>query len=162
MDLTDEQKEKIRGWLSQGLNLSQIQQKLTEEYKLALTYLDLRFLIDDLDLEIPETQPKPSPHDDLNAPPAPGSREPKTDESGFADLEPAGQDGVSVEVDRVTKPGAVVSGKVTFSDGKTTSWALDQTGRLMLEGAEAGYKPSQEDLEAFQHELSRQLQKQGF
>ncbi len=162
MDLTEEQKQKISEWISEGLNLSRIQQRLNEEFQLSLTYLDLRFLIDDLNLEIPDTQPKPSPHDALDSNAAAPRKEPKTDDAGFADLEPAGQDGVTVEVDRVTKPGAVVSGQVTFSDGKSSAWALDQSGRLMLEGAEEGYKPSQEDLQAFQQELSRQLQKQGF
>ncbi len=162
MDLTDEQKKHVREWLSQGMSLSEIQQKLREDFQLAITYLDLRFLIDDLNLEIPDTKPKPSAYDDLETGGARAGQEAKTDDAGFADLEPAGRDGVTVEVDRVTKPGAVVSGKVTFSDGKTTAWALDQMGRLVLEGADAGYKPSQEDLEAFQQELSRQLQKQGF
>ena len=157
MDLTEEQKKKVADWVAEGLNLSQIQQKLREEFDLPITYLDLRFLIDDLNLEVKERQDAPSPHDDLNAKEAP-----RTDDAGFADLEPAGQDGVTVELDRVNKPGAVVSGKVTFSDGKTTGWALDQAGRIMLEGAAEGYKPSPEDLQAFQQELSRQLQEQGF
>lgn len=162
MDLTDDQKQKVKEWVSQGLNLSQIQQKLAEEFQLSLTYLDVRFLIDDLDLEIVDKKSSPSPHDDLPSAAGEPAGGPKTDDAGFADLEPAGQDGVSVELDRVTKPGSVVSGKVTFSDGKTTNWALDQTGRLMLEGADQGYKPSDADLQAFQQELSRQLQQQGF
>ncbi len=157
MDLTEEQKQKVAAWITEGLNLSQIQQKLNEELDLPLTYLDVRFLIDDLNLEIQDKASAPSPNDDLKPPPAT-----KTDEAGFADLEPAGQEGVTVELDRVTKPGAVVSGQVTFSDGKTTGWALDQMGRIMLEGAAEGYKPSPEDLQAFQQELSRQLQSQGF
>ncbi len=162
MDLTDEQKQKVTEWVSQGLNLSDIQKKLDEEFSVSLTYLDIRFLIDDLNLEIPENEPKPSANDDLQGDGEAKPQEPKTDDSGFADLEPAGREGVAVELDRITKPGAVVSGKVTFSDGKSSNWALDQAGRLMLEGAEQGYKPSQEDLQAFQQELSRQLQQQGF
>ncbi len=163
MDLTDEQKRKVSEWVSEGLDLSEIQQNLREEFELSLTYLDVRFLVDDLDLELKDAKRKPSAHDDLHAQPAaqqPADSGAETAE--FADLEPAGQDGVTVEVDRVTKPGAVVSGKVTFSDGKASNWALDQTGRLVLEGADEGYKPSQEDLQAFQQELSRQLQQQGF
>ena len=40
---------------------------------------------------------------------------------------------VSLRVDQVTRPGAIVSGKVTFSDGQQTDWFLDQTGHADLQ-----------------------------
>ena len=49
--------------------------------------------------------------------------------------------GVSVEMDRVTKPGTLVSGTVTFSDGTHAAWSLDQLGRLALDAKEPGYQP---------------------
>jgi hypothetical protein len=68
---------------------------------------------------------------------------------------------VSVGVDHLTRPGALVSGSVTFSDGKSAAWYLDQTGRLAVVPAERGYKPSAADVQAFQMELQNELQKQG-
>jgi hypothetical protein len=56
----------------------------------------------------------------------------------------------------------VVSGSVVFSDGVKATWALDQLGRLALDPGQSGYQPSAEDVDAFQQELSTQLQKQGF
>lgn len=143
MHITDEQKTRIAAWVAEGLGLSEIQQKLTEEFDLKLTYMDTRFLVDDLDLELAEQKtPEPQLVVDDSPAAAPGS--------------------VSVEVDRITQPGAVASGTATFSDGKHSKWALDPHGRLMLDAAEEGYRPSQEDLEVFQQELSRALERGGF
>jgi hypothetical protein len=69
---------------------------------------------------------------------------------------------VSVDLDRVVKPGSLVSGRVTFSDGVSAGWSLDQLGRLALETSQPGYRPGREDLEAFQVELRRVLEKKGF
>ena len=54
----------------------------------------------------------------------------------------------------------VVSGKVTFSDGKRVGWILDQTGRLGL--TERGYRPPAADLQEFQAALDQELSKMGF
>jgi hypothetical protein len=69
---------------------------------------------------------------------------------------------VSVEVDRVTKPGAVVSGTVSFSDGTHATWMLDQLGRLALDAGTPDYRPSEADLQAFQKELKSALERRGF
>lgn len=148
MKVTDEQKKKISEWVGEKLNLSQIQQKIGEEFGLKLTYMDTRFLIDDLGLVLAEQKPPPPPPEEMPA----GGAAPGAGET-------AG--GVSVSVDRVTQPGAVASGSVTFSDGTNSSWGLDQEGRLMLEAALKGYRPSKEDLEAFQQELARALEQGG-
>ena len=68
---------------------------------------------------------------------------------------------VSVTIDTITRPGSMVSGKVTFSDKKTADWYLDQYGRLGMAAAEKGYRPSQMDVVAFQTELQSQLAKMG-
>ena len=60
------------------------------------------------------------------------------------------------------RPGALASGKVTFSDAKSADWYLDQTGRLGLVPKEQGYKPSQDDLMDFQMELQNELARLGF
>jgi hypothetical protein len=71
--------------------------------------------------------------------------------------------GVSVEIDRVVKAGAVVSGTVVFSDGVKAAWAVDNMGRLVLDpGGREGYRPSQDDIRAFQEELKRQVSRRGY
>jgi hypothetical protein len=67
-----------------------------------------------------------------------------------------------VSVDQLARPGAVVSGKVTFSDGKSADWYLDQMGRLGVVPRDKGYKPSAADVQAFQMQLQNELAKLGF
>ena len=65
---------------------------------------------------------------------------------------------VTVELDRVVRAGAIASGSVTFSDGVTGSWYLDQMGRLgITKVSKPGYQPSREDIESFQMALQEKL-----
>jgi hypothetical protein len=68
---------------------------------------------------------------------------------------------VQVTMDQITRAGAMVSGKVKFSDNKTADWYLDQMGRLGLAPAEKGYKPSAADLQDFQMALQNELERMG-
>ena len=167
MDLTEEQKEAVGTWVAAGASIADVQKRLNEEFQVGLTFMEARFLIDDLELNLKE-RAKPAETPNFGAPAggsgkpgsAAGAARPPGDE--VFDLEPEGTGSVSVEVDKITRPGAVVSGTVVFSDGVKATWALDQMGRLALDAGSPGYQPSPEDIEVFQQELSRQLQKQGF
>ena len=150
MNLNDEQKKRVSGWIAEGLKLSDIQKRLEKEFGLRLTYLETRLLIDELKLVPKDLEPPPQPPKEIAAQ---TSKTPK-------EAPPPG--GVSVKVDTVTRPGAVVSGKVTFSDSQTAEWYLDQFGRLGVVAKQQGYKPSQPDLMAFQAELQNQLAKMGY
>jgi hypothetical protein len=151
MNLNEEQKKQVSGWIAEGLKLSDIQKRLEKEFGLRLTYLESRLLIDELRLVPKDPEPAAQPKE-LNVPPQPakGSKE-----------APAKPGGVSVKVDTVTRPGAVVSGKVTFSDGNSADWYLDQMGRLGLVPGQQGYRPPPADLESFQEQLQRELQAFG-
>jgi hypothetical protein len=65
-------------------------------------------------------------------------------------------------VDQLTKPGTMISGKVTFSDGQIADWYLDQTGRLGVVPAQQGYKPSPADVQQFQIALQQEVAKLGY
>jgi hypothetical protein len=187
MSLTPEQKQAVASWVAAGDNLSIVQKKLAEQFKLSMTYRDVRFLVDDLDLALKDPAPKVDTSDVSKTPPtaapekkgmidrlkekvgmAPGAVE--EDDLPPEDLpadeefpaEPAGAGNVAVDLDRIVRPGFMVSGSVTFSDGVSGKWALDQMGRLMLETPQKGYQPAPADVQAFQRELQVQLQKQGF
>ena len=71
------------------------------------------------------------------------------------DLEPLVQDGetVTVTLDQVARPGAMVSGTVTFSDGMKGLWLIDEMGRPSIDPDQPGYQPSEADLVSFQAEL---------
>ena len=65
-------------------------------------------------------------------------------------------------MDQIARPGAIVSGKVTFSDGQSADWYLDQTGRLGVVPKQQGYKPSAADVQQFQVALQNELARMGF
>ncbi|MBU4198634.1 MAG: hypothetical protein KKE37_12690 [Verrucomicrobia bacterium] len=159
MQLTDEQKLKVKQWVAEGCGLSEIQQRLRDEDSLALTFMDVRFLVLDMGIEMKErVAPKSSRPIELDK----AAAEPALADEG----EPPGNEapaggGVAVEIDRVMKPGAMVSGTVKFSDGVSAAWSLDQFGRLGLNMARQDYRPSPEDLKMFQQELTRLIQSRG-
>ncbi|MET0222894.1 MAG: hypothetical protein ABW346_00775 [Terrimicrobium sp.] len=146
MSLTEDQRASISKWIEEGASLSDIQKRLKEEFQLSLTYLETRLLADDLKLRLKEPErpiePLPLPTPDKAAS-APGGK-------------------VSVTIDQITRPGAMVSGRTTFSDGQSAEWYLDQTGRLGLNPSTPGYRPSQQDVTDFQIELEKLARSQGF
>lgn len=164
MNLDDAQKAKVSEWIEQGLKLSEIQTRLNSDFGLRLTYMDVRFLIDDLKLRVKDVEPPkpPTPVPPLPTAGAPGPAGGAPAQDLVPEPEEGGGGGVSVTVDHVARPGALVSGKVTFSDGKNAEWYLDQQGRLGLAAAEKGYRPSQQDVMDFQAELQSELAKLGF
>ena len=168
--LNDLQKDAVRGWVAEGAGLSDVQRRLQEEFGISMTYMDVRFLVLDLNAQV---QDKPEP---VEKKPAPPQQEAVPAEDAVADglppedgAAPAEDEGytppefadahVSVELDRVVRAGALASGSVTFSDGVTGSWYLDRMGRLGLtKVSKPDYQPTQADLEAFQMELQAKLQ----
>ena len=170
MQLTDEQKQRVAEWVRGGAGLSDVQKRLSEEFKLSLTYMDVRFLVLDLGLTLKDKAAPKAPPPPVAPPPAPADGLPGDDADlppdPFAD-EAAGDAGapggaVRVDLDRIMKPGAIVSGSVTFSDGVSTTWSLDQYGRLALVPPRPGYQPSPADVQSFQMELRRLLERRGF
>lgn len=62
MKLTAEQRQAVSGWIASGESLAAVQRRLADEFKLSLTYMEVRFLVDDLGLELKSPEPpKPPP-----------------------------------------------------------------------------------------------------
>ena len=75
MSLTPEQKQTVATWVAAGDNLSAVQKKLAEQFKLSMTYRDVRFLVDDLNLELKDPAPKVDASDvSKGAPPKPAEK----------------------------------------------------------------------------------------
>ena len=70
MNLTPEQKKTVSEWVAAGDNLSAIQKKLSEQFKVSMTYMDVRFLVDDLNLALKDPAPKADANDVSKAAPA--------------------------------------------------------------------------------------------
>jgi hypothetical protein len=166
MQLTPEQLNQLKSWAAAGQSLSGIQKRLESEFGLRMTYMDLRFLLDDYAIDL------------SSAPAAPVAKDPAPEAAGIpADAEPLdgandlpGNDGtdtavpsgVTVEVDRINRPGAVMSGDVTFSDGVKAKWYVNAMGQLGLDGVDKNYRPTPADVQDFQIELQKIFQKKGY
>lgn len=171
MNLNEEQKKQVIQWLDEGAKVADVQNRLEKTFQLRMTYMEVRFLVDDLKVlpkdpvppKAPEAPAKPA------APAVPATPAPVGGPAAAIPLEqqpepplPGGGGGVKVTVDAVVRPGAMISGQVTFSDGKTAAWYLDQMGRLGMVASEKGYRPSAPDVEDFQMALQDELARKGF
>ena len=178
MNLDESQRKKVAEWVAQGLKLSEIQTRLDSELGLRLTYMEVRFLVDDLKLTPKDVEPPKTAASPLTAPAAPAGAATRQGPGhghghaaghghggGSAPVKPAepaaAPGGVSVSVDHLARPGALVSGKVTFSDGNRAEWHLDQAGRLGLIPEKQGYRPPASDVQEFQMALETELSKMG-
>lgn len=164
MAFTDEQKKTIASWIEEGAKPADVQARLEKEFEVRMTYMEVRFLIDDLKLMPKDPTPPPAPE-----PPAEPEAVAPAEEAIAPDTLPAeegeiptlGGGNVTVKVDDITRPGAMVSGRATFSDGVTSEWYLDQYGRLGMIPATPGYRPPQQDIMTFQAALEKELVRLG-
>ena len=154
MKLDEAQRLTVAKWIADGAKLSEIQSRLAAEFGVKLTYMEARFLVDDLKL----TPKDPEPPKVVEPPAAAPAAEPKP----VPTRRPPAGGKVAVSVDQITKPGAIVSGKVTFSDGQLADWYLDQTGRLGVLPKVPGYKPTAADVQDFQLALQQEVAKLGY
>jgi hypothetical protein len=165
MNLTEEQRQRVAAWITQGAKLGEIQDRLAAEFGLKLTYMDTRFLVDDLKL-VPKDSERPKVVELPAAAKPPPTTQPVPAETAVVEdnlpLPTAGGGKVTVTVDQITRPGSIVSGKVTFSDGQVADWYLDQMGRLGVVPKQQGYKPSAADVQDFQIVLQQEVAKLGY
>ncbi len=149
MNLDETKRKQVAAWIEEGLKIADIQKRMEAQWGSRQTYLQVRLLVDDLKL---------TPKDPAPPPPPPKTAAKAADNPPPRDL-PASK--VRLTLDQITRAGAMASGKVKFSDGKSADWYLDQMGRLGLTPAEKGYKPSPADLQDFQMALQSELERMG-
>ena len=149
MSLTDSQKTTVSTWIAEGKSLADVQRQLREEFSISMTYMDVRFLVDDLDIVFAEPEPEATEDVDADA---------ETPE--VVDAQPAG---VTVDVDAIPRPGALVNGSVIFSDGVKLGWQLSSAGQLgLIPGDDPEYRPCSGDVEDFQSQLQEVLRQKGY
>lgn len=147
--LNDSQTKIVSDLIVQGKSLADIQRLLRDEFSISMTYMDVRFLVDDLGVAPEVTADEANETDEK-------VEEPEVVEEGIVN-------GVSVDVDAVTPPGALMSGSVTFSDGEALGWQLLSNGQLgLVPGDNSDYRPSSEDMQDFRVKMDELLRKKGF
>ena len=161
MELTDAQKAAITQWIQEGRSLADVQRSLREDFEVSITYMDVRFLVDDLDIAVFEEEPEAS---ELSEAPEVSSGEDTTTEPTEAELvDDVSNGAVTVDVDAIPRPGSLVNGTVVFSDGVSLGWQLSAAGQLgLIPGDDPEYRPSPEDVQSFQSQLEEVLRKKGF
>jgi len=148
MNLSEEQVTTLKQKAAEGGQLNDLQKMIQNDFGKNITYMETRFLISDLGIEIlTEETPTDTKTDENIASPA---SEPPLPAEGDSI-------GVTVSVDEIARPGAVVNGQVTWSDGQTASWIIDQAGGLAMDSSDPTYQPSQNDIEEFQLKLRQIL-----
>lgn len=146
-----EQLEAVRLWASQGIDLNGIQKNLVTECGVHLTYMEVRFLLLDHNIEIARPQeaaaPAPAPAPEPAPAPAPAA-DPMT---GATPVKP------TMSIDDIQIPGTILSGKCEFPSGTKVAWQIDQMGQLNCSQLSGTMTP--EEQQAFVFELRQILSK---
>src|SRR6187402_2513983 len=100
MNLNESQKQAVASWVAEGQKLSEIQNRLVAEFGARLTYMEVRFLVDDLKLKLTDPEPpKVAPPLPAPAQPAPAAENVVPETLPGAEVPAPGAGKVSVVVD---------------------------------------------------------------
>ena len=151
--------------LNEGVKLNDIQRLLEEEHGLRMTYLELRMLVSELEVDWSKhAPPKPEPQADDVVSDEEGDiaelDEEFEDDEVAADETAAAGD-VEVTVSKLARPDAAISGSYSCPSGARGEWIVDHYGRPGLIPAEGSPKPTQDEMRQFQMALMRKLQGGG-
>lgn len=142
-------KEIIRELLKKKASFSEIQKTLYNEHGETITFMELKLLTSELeDIDWKKLNPESDKREDASPEKLPFFS--KEDEQSVQE-----EEGTVVEISKLARPGAALSGSVKFNSGATADWVLDQFGRLRFENATG--RPTPEDLRGFQEELQRKI-----
>lgn len=164
--LTDDQVSAISQWAADGAQLADIQKRMEDEMEIRLTYMDTRFLVLDLGIEIRNLAQEAAEADAAKAAEEAenGAEATKATELTEEELEvlpptPDAAGGkVTVTVDEIARPGVMASGRVVFPGGQGGMWYVDEMGRLGVDPDTDGYRPTEADILAFQRELQSAME----
>lgn len=140
--------------LQEGVKLSDIQTMLADELQCRMTFLELRLLaaeLEDVDWSKFDPQEKKAEEPAAEAAPAAAVADPTAEPA--AEAAPAAAGSTVVELSRLSRPGAMAHGTVTFASGVTAEWLIDEMGRLGLDKVSG--QPTEQDIQEFQVELRK-------
>ena len=190
----------IQQCLSEGMSLSQVQDQLMQQFGLHMTYMELRMLTAELQVDWEKQDAKaeatrasilpkeakakaaaqqaaaapraatPMPEEDAlpreeEYPPYPEEEDTtaaaqEATPGASATNAPASdalRGATTVEISKVVRPGASLSGTVKFGSGASGEWYVDAYGRLGFNPDEGSSNPDQQDIQEFQVELQKAL-----
>lgn len=128
--------------LAEDLTLNEIHKVLADKHAVKITFMELRLLSADIEnMDWSKFDPK--------------KEEEEEDAKEVAELIP--QEATQIEISKIQRPGAMVSGSVVFLSGVKGEWYLDEYGALGMNLADESQQPSEEDMLDFQTNLQQQL-----
>lgn len=182
-DLSEDQQKKVHAWVAEGVSLGEIQNRLSEDFGLKATYMEMHLLMIDLKVELPDEEeddeeeeeietleptetdasaPPPQAPPSAEAPESQDGSQPAPDMPGIPEDLPK----VVVTFSDVARPGTMMGGSASFAmeDGSTekAEWYMDQMGRLGLNPQNPDFKPTEPQAMSFQMELQRVARERGF
>ncbi|MCK5802958.1 MAG: hypothetical protein KAI66_09010 [Lentisphaeria bacterium] len=129
--------------LDEGMSLSDVQKALADECGVRMTYLDLRLLAADLEVDWKK-------HDKV-------VEEVKPEDVDLSKAAEPEAGGTKISVSKLVRPGAAISGDVEFASGAKADWYVDNQGRLGLNPGKDSSQPTEDDLLEFQTALQQKL-----
>ncbi|MBR7107075.1 MAG: hypothetical protein IKC89_01535 [Lentisphaeria bacterium] len=166
--LENEIKHFMAAKLADGITLSEIQSLVNAEFKQNMTYMDIRIMASELEVDWKKFDPEKKVEAPAEAGAAPAENVAPAEADSAEDAAPAENTAAApempdlsdtvIEVSKIARPGMMFSGSVTFANGATAEWFLDNMGRLGLDDLQ-GENPSEEDVRKFQIALQLELRK---
>ena len=139
--------------LHEGVKLSDIQNMLAEELDCKMTFLDLRLMAAELeDVDWSKFDPAEKKADEPAEENA-AEASPVAEDAEAGEAAPAAAGKTTVELSRLTRPGAMAHGTVNFGSGASAEWLIDEMGRLGLDKVSG--EPTENDIAEFQTELRK-------
>jgi hypothetical protein len=128
--------------LAEDLTLNEIHKVLADKHAVKITFMELRLLSADIEnMDWSKFDPK--------------KEEEEEEAKEVVELIP--QEATQIEISKIQRPGAMVSGSVVFLSGVKGEWYLDEYGALGMNLADESQQPSEEDMLDFQTNLQQQL-----
>lgn len=144
MENTAEIKKFMAEKIAENVSLSDIQTLVNEKFNIRMTFMDIRILASELEVDWRSEAEK--------NPPAEEEKEPADAENNANAANAPGK--TTVELNKIVRPGALASGSVHFASGVYAEWYIDNSGRMGLDKVTGG-KPTEQDIEDFQVEMQK-------
>lgn len=141
MENMNEIKKFMAERIAENIPLSEIQSMVNEKFNTRMTFMDIRILASELEIDWQANEAEDTQEEDAEV----------DDKAEKAEDTPAK---TTVELNKIVRPGAIASGSVNFASGVYAEWYIDNSGRLGLDKVVGG-KPTEQDIEDFQVEMQK-------
>ena len=143
MDNMNEIKKFMLEKIAENISLSDIQTMVNEKFGTKMTFMDIRILASEFEVNWQKEEKTTEPE-----------AEEKAENKEDAEVEEKAPAKTIVELNKIVRPGALASGSVNFASGVYAEWFIDNNGRLGLDKVKGG-KPTEQDIEDFQLEMQK-------